>query len=226
MSARRFVVPGEEVASGRVKLGEGVYREGDRVYAAVLGLLDTSRGVVRVVSLAGRYYPKVGDFVIGTVTGTIYETAWSVDISSPYTAILNSSDFHREVDPFRVPLMKVMRPGTAIYAYVREVAPTKGVYLTMKQRGCRILKGGRLVEISPAKVPRVIGRKRSMLGMLTKETGCRILVGQNGIIWVSCRSTGMEDLVERAVRKIEAEAHTSGLTDRIKEMIVRERERV
>ena len=41
---RRFVIPGELVAEGRVKIGDGVYREGGRVYASVLGLLDTSKG--------------------------------------------------------------------------------------------------------------------------------------------------------------------------------------
>ena len=221
---RRLVIPGEEVAEGRVKLGDGVYREGDKVYASILGLLDTARGMVRVIPLTGRYFPKVGDFVIGTVKGTVYETAWEVDINCPYSAILNASDYYREVDPFRTPLRRIMSPGTVIYAYVREVAPNRRIYITMRQRGSRVIRGGRLIEISPAKVPRVIGRKRSMISMIVKETGCRMLVGQNGLVWIRAKPE-IADLVERAVRRIEAEAHTSGLTDRIKEMIVKEREK-
>jgi exosome complex component RRP4 len=221
---RKLVIPGEEVAEGKVKLGEGVYRDGDRVYASVLGLLDTTRGVVRVIPLTGRYFPKVGDFVIGTVKGTVYETAWEVDINCPYSAILNASDYYREIDPFRTPLRRIMSPGTTIYAYVREVTPNRRIYITLRQRGSRVIKGGRLIEISPAKVPRVIGRKRSMISMIVKETGCRMLVGQNGLVWIKAKPE-IADLVERAVKKIEAEAHTSGLTDRIKEMIVKEREK-
>ncbi|WP_457554754.1 exosome complex RNA-binding protein Rrp4 [Candidatus Pyrohabitans sp.] len=223
---RKLVIPGEEVAAGKVKLGDGVYREGEKVYASVLGLLDTSRGLVRVIPLTGRYFPKVGDFVIGFVKGTVYETAWEVDINSPYLAILNAGDYYRDVDPFRTPLQRVMSPGTTVYAYVREVAPTRRIYITMRQRGCRVIRGGRLIQISPAKVPRVIGRKRSMISMIVKETGCKLLVGQNGRVWIGGRNAKTADLVERAIRKIEAEAHTSGLTDRIKEMIVKERERV
>ena len=181
--------------------------------------------MVRVIPLTGRYYPKIGDYVIGTVKGTVYETAWEVNINAPYTAILNANDYYREIDPFRTPLRRIMSPGTTIYAYVREVAPNRAIYITMRQRGSRVLKGGRLIEISPAKVPRVIGRKRSMISMIVKETGCRMLVGQNGLVWIKAKKPEIADLVERAIRKIEAEAHTSGLTDRIKEMIVKERER-
>ena len=221
---RKLVIPGEEIAQGKVKLGEGVYRDGDTVYSSVLGLLDTTRGRVRVIPLTGRYFPKVGDFVIGTVVGTIYETAWEVDINCPYSATLNASDYYREVDPFRTPLCQVMSPGATVYAYVREVTPNRRIYITLRQRGCRVIRGGRLVEISPAKVPRVIGRKRSMISMIVKETGCRMLVGQNGIVWIMGKPE-IADLVERLVKKIEAEAHTSGLTDRIKETIVKEREK-
>jgi exosome complex component RRP4 len=223
---RKLVIPGEEVAQGKVKLGDGVYRDGDRVYASVLGLLDTSKGAVRVIPLTGRYFPKVGDFVIGVVKGTIYETAWEVDINCPYLAILNASDYYREVDPFRTPLQRIMSPGTTIYAYVREVAPNRRIYITMRQRGSRVIRGGRLIQISPAKVPRVIGRKRSMISMIMKEAKCRLLVGQNGLVWIGAKNQAVAEIVERAVRKIEAEAHTSGLTDRIKEMIVKEREKV
>ncbi len=219
---RRLVVPGELVAEGNFKLGDGVYRDGDKIYSSVLGLAEQSQGKVRVIPLSGRYYPKVGDYVIAKVVGAILPAAWRLDIYAAYDAILNASDYYREIDPFSVPILKIMRPGRMVYALIREITPQRQVYITLRTRGTRVLKEGRLIEISPAKVPRVIGKKRSMINMIKELTQCDILVGQNGLVWVKGRLEDVE-LVERVLRKIEKEAHTSGLTDRIKEYIERER---
>jgi exosome complex component RRP4 len=59
--------------------------------------------------------------------------------------------------------------------------------------------------------------------MLKKETGCHIVIGQNGRILVSGKSPEDERVAVMAIRKIEQEAHTTGLTDRVTEMIRKER---
>jgi exosome complex component RRP4 len=85
---------------------------------------------------------------------------------------------------------------------------------------------GQLVEVTPTKIPRVIGRQGSMVGMIKRETGCQLTIGQNGLILINGRSPKDERLAFMALRKIEAESHTSGLTDRVTEMIKKEREAV
>nr|NIR87871.1 RNA-binding protein [Candidatus Bathyarchaeota archaeon] len=57
------------------------------------------------------------------------------------------------------------------------------------------------------------------------ETNCQITVGQNGVILVSGRSPKDEQLAVMAIRKIEEEAHTSGLTDRVTQMVKSEKGR-
>ncbi len=57
-----------------------------------------------------------------------------------------------------------------------------------------------------------------MINLLKRETNCDIFVGQNGRIWISGRDD-MANIAAGALLKIEQEAHTSGLTDRIKEFI-------
>jgi exosome complex component RRP4 len=59
--------------------------------------------------------------------------------------------------------------------------------------------------------------------MLKQETGCQITVGQNGVILVSGKSLEDEQLAVMALRKIDEESHTSGLTDRVTEMIKNEK---
>jgi len=72
------------------------------------------------------------------------------------------------------------------------------------------------INIDPKRVPRVIGKKRSMLDMIKEKTRSNIVVGQNGRIWIKGENV---DFIVKVMRKIEAEAQTSGLTDRISGML-------
>jgi exosome complex component RRP4 len=81
------------------------------------------------------------------------------------------------------------------------------------------IEGGKLVEISPAKIPRVLGRKGSMLKVIESKTGCTLAVGQNGRIIVWGDDPRMVNLAVEAILMIEREAHTSGLTDRVALML-------
>jgi exosome complex component RRP4 len=55
--------------------------------------------------------------------------------------------------------------------------------------------------------------------MILKETGCQILIGQNGIVLLNCKDREVEQLVVQVLHKIESEAHTTGLTNRVYEYI-------
>ena len=76
-------------------------------------------------------------------------------------------------------------------------------------------KGGIIVDIAPTKVPRLIGKKGSMINMIKDKTKCKIVVGQNGLVWIKGKPD-MEQLTKDTIKLIEAEAHTSGLTNKIK----------
>ena len=220
---RKIVLPGELVAEGNYRLGDGVYREGNKIYSSLLGLLDEKKGFIRVIPFTRKYIPKAGDFVIGKITD-IQFASWEVDINSPYRAILNVEDFREDLKPGQIDLSKFLSIGDVIFAVVKEITPSRRIYLSMRMNNSTVLRRGRLVEVTPSKIPRVIGKKKSMLLMIKREIGIRILVGQNGRIWLD----GTQDKINLAVkvlRKIEKEAHTSGLTDRVKEMIRRERDR-
>ena len=65
-----------------MKPGPGTYRVGGKVYASQLGLLSPRPPFVQVVPLSGRYLPKAGDRVVGTVTD-VQGTFWLLDIGAP-----------------------------------------------------------------------------------------------------------------------------------------------
>jgi len=79
------------------------------------------------------------------------------------------------------------------------------------------------VEIEPCKVGRVIGKKKSMMNMLIEQTKCEVFVGNNGRILLKCPNLELEYIAILAIKKIENEAHTTGLTERIKEFIIEEK---
>jgi len=62
-----------------------------------------------------------------------------------------------------------------------------------------------------------------MVNMIKDETGCQITIGQNGLILINGKTPEDERIAIMAIRKIEEEAHTTGLTNRITEMIRRKK---
>jgi exosome complex component RRP4 len=94
---------------------------------------------------------------------------------------------------------------------------TVGKYLGKKTSGI-------VISIDPPKIPRVIGRSGSMIKMLKDLTRTSIFVTQNGRIWLKGEDIAHERLLIDAIRKIEKEAHTVGLTDRMSEFINNEKE--
>jgi len=217
---RQIVLPGEILAEGnKFKSGEGTFREGDKILATVIGLAEIREDSVVVVPLEGVYMPKPGDTVIGKIVN-VKLTSWDVDILAPYLATLSPMNVSgKPVDPVKTDLRRIYDIGDLIVAKILAFDRTQPPVLTMKEKNLRKLEGGRLVRMAPTKIPRLIGRRGSMINMIKKKTECQIVIGQNGLIWVSGSSPESEELVVKAIRQIEKEAHTTGLTDRIRELI-------
>jgi exosome complex component RRP4 len=62
-----------------------------------------------------------------------------------------------------------------------------------------------------------------MISMIKQETGCQIILGLNGVILVTGKNPEDEELAMMAIRKIDEESHTSGLTDRITQLLKEEK---
>lgn len=218
---REIVIPGELLADGKYLAGANTIREGNAIYATKVGLANIEGNRIMVVALAGCYVPAVGDQVIGRVTD-IGLSGWQVDIDAPYPAMLPASEAisHRQ-EHLKQDLAKILDVGDLIIAKILAFDRTRDPLLTIRGQGLGRITSGRVIKISPAKVPRLIGRKGSMISMIKKETGCQVIVGQNGRVLVSSRSPIREQIAIAAIYKIEREAHIEGLTDRVREMIRR-----
>ncbi len=213
---RKIVMPGDLIAKNPRAAGYGTYVEKGKVYAKFLGLLDKTDTSVRVIPLKGRYIPSSGDVVIGIVR-EVTANGWIVDVYSPYQAFLPVLEYPENAMRNKK-VNEVLDIGDAIIGKVLSIDPKMKVTLTMKDKVCKPVRVGRIVAINPARVPRVIGKKGSMIKMLKSELGIQIVVGQNGLIWINGDRRKVS-IAEEAIYIIEEEAHTEGLTDRITEFI-------
>ncbi len=206
-----LVIPGQILADDEYYPGRGTFKEDGKVCSSLIGLVSLRNKKIRVTPLKSKYVPKKGDVVIGKIKDVKF-SMWDVDINSPYSGILPAFEvFGRE----KKELNKVYDVGDVLFLRVIDVDEVKKAKLGLKGRGLGKFKGGIIVDISPTKVPRLIGKKGSMINMIKDKTKCKIVVGQNGLVWVK-GNEDMEQLTRRIIHLIEDEAHTSGLTNKIK----------
>lgn len=213
------MAPGELLAEGTYVAGENTYREGSGIFSSRLGLADFVGTKLSVVPLRGAYFPRVDDIVVGRVVD-IGMSGWQVDISSPYPAMLPASETIASRErSVKKDLTQFYKVGDLLLAQVIAFDRTRDPLLSTRGHGFGRVTAGRVVRIQPSKIPRIIGGKGSMISMLKKESGCEIIVGQNGIVLISGKKPEDENVAVSAVYMIEREAHTQGLTDRVKAMI-------
>ncbi|MEM1687603.1 MAG: exosome complex RNA-binding protein Rrp4, partial [Zestosphaera sp.] len=184
---------------------------------------NTQEKSLKVIPLKGSYYPKVGDVVIGIVSD-VGLTNWELDIRAPFPGTLYAVDYlGRAVNPSKENLKDFLDVGDVVVGKVEVFDRTRNPVISTKGKEFGKVVDGALVEINPVKVPRLIGKKGSMQSLIESETNCKLIIGNNGRVIVLCEDKQYEDIVVRAIRKIEVEAHISGLTDRVKEFILVEK---
>ncbi|HUY70280.1 MAG TPA: KH domain-containing protein [Candidatus Baltobacteraceae bacterium] len=195
---KQIIVPGEMVSQSQARM-DNTYVEGGKTYSKVMGLYDEEHK--GIIPLEGPWKPRIDDAVIGIIAeekNKVYE----VDIGFFGRTLLIVGKFDRE--SYKV--------GDVIEATIKDVEDRKTIILTM----ARPLEGGTVLMVKPAKVPRVIGKANTMVRQISEAAKTMIIVGMNGMIWMR---GGNVALATAAIKKIEAEAHISGLTERIKLML-------
>lgn len=209
------VVPGEVLADDLGYIpGFGTHRSHNKLMASRLGLVNIEGKVIKTIPLAGKYLPKRNDVVIGKVVD-ILMSGWRLDINSPYSAMLSSKETPEFIEK-NEDLTRYYDLDDYVVSKITNVTSQNLVDLSVRDQGLRKLRGGRIIAVNTHKVPRIIGKKGSMVSMIKQATNCRIIVGQNGWIWVDGEPE-KENIAVETIKKIESESHFSGLTERIKE---------
>lgn len=220
---RQLVIPGDLLAEKDFVSGDNTYASNKKLFASAIGLTEVQGNRISVIPLKGCYIPIIEDLVIGKVID-LGLSGWILNINSPYPGVLYASEvFGRSFDPKKDELTQAFDIGDMVLAKISAFERGRDPMLSIRDVGLGRITRGRIVEITPSKIPRLIGKKGSMISMLKTETECNITVAQNGIALINCKNQKDEELAISAIRKIEAEAHLRGLTDRVSEMIRKEK---
>ncbi len=215
---KTVVAPGELLAEGMdVIPGSGAYRLEEKVYANRVGLVSINGRSLKLIPLSGKYKPKRDDVIICQVFD-IFMNGWRVRTNTGYDAQLNVRDASNSFITKGSDLSKIVAIGDWVIVKVAQVTSQNLIDVTMRGPGLRKIFGGQILSFSPNKFPRFIGRAGSMVSMIKRATDCQIIVGQNGLIWIN-GEPNKEVIVRQVIKIIESEAHTSGLTQRIKEFL-------
>lgn len=209
-SEHEVVLPGQLLSDNGKRGGEGTYSIGGKVYAARIGFAAVRDNKVHVIPFKGAYKPMPGDRVIGIISD-VKPNGFEVNLGRHLTGILKIPD-KEQVQNMR------LKVGDVVYLKVRS-SGLGGVVLERDEHIKKFEKG-LLLQISPTKVARLIGKKGSMIQMVKKLTECDIVIGKNGFIVINGPSPKNEFAAMKAIQMIEEEAHTSGLTERVEKMIM------
>lgn len=191
-----IVVPGDLVTEERKKLGQHVFIEDGKVYSDALGITYPDSEIAYVVPLAGVYIPQRDDLIVGIIERETVK-GYMVNINSIYPSYLSA-------DKCRDALQK----ASVISAKVDAVNEINEAELF----DVRVFYGGQILSVNPSKVPRIIGKNGSMLSVLKDGTGCNLLVGRNGWVWI--KGGDVKKLAD-AIKLIESEAHLDNLTVKV-----------
>jgi len=233
-TTRDLVVPGEVLTTDVKNFlpGRGTLLTKDRtkIISLNIGLKQTKKNYINVIPLRGFYTARPGDKVIALIVDK-NPVKYFCDINGKEDAVLKPKNamkrgrmkrggrerYDSGSERYEIGDIVIAKVLSADRLNAPELT-TVGKYLGKRNNGI-------VISIDPPKIPRVIGRNGSMIKILKNLTRTNIFVTQNGRIWLKGEDIAHERLLIDAIQKIEREAHTVGLTDRMSEYIENEKKK-
>ncbi|MCX6803303.1 MAG: hypothetical protein NTY48_01895 [Candidatus Diapherotrites archaeon] len=193
---KRIVIPGELVSDQRKRLGGNVFVSDGKIYSKVLGISEDGGEKAAVVPLEGKYSPQAEDVVIGVVTRAIF-AGYNVNLNSFVESFIPKSTMRED-----------LRVGDLVSAKIAYVSELREAELGFPRK----MFGGEVIEVTPVRTPRLIGKNGSMLELLRQGTKCDIIIGKNGRVWAR---NGNTDLLKKVVLFINENSYKSNLTSSV-----------
>ena len=216
---RKYVIPGDVVTKGPFRPEQNVILQGTEIISTTIGISEIYDDSVKVIPLTGKYIPKINDLIIGKVISHT-SLSWELDINSCYVGFLPAQDvFGRDFSAHADELTSKLNAGDLVAARIANFDRTRDPLVTIADRDLGKIDSGDLVTISPSKVPRLIGKRGTMIQAIEMATNAAITIGQNGWVVVSCESPEGLLKAKKAIQMVNEKAHVANLTDQVKEML-------
>jgi len=213
-----IVIPGCLLGEG-INGGEGTFSDGNKVYSAIYGVVKRVNNKIEVTSLKGKYNPKKGDLLIGIVTDITF-SMWILDINSPYDGFLYLSDYIKKIE--KEDMSKEIRIGETVIAKIKEIETPMRINLTLNDNRCKIIRNGVVIDVSYAKIPKIIGKGGSTINLIKKETNCDIFVAQNGRVWINGSDETIKSVID-IIKMIEKDDRLDNNTEKMTKLIQKEK---
>lgn len=205
---KKVVVPGEQI-SDKPFLSETTVVEDGKTYSTVVGFMDEEN---RFVPTKSAYTPRPGDSIVGVVV-YVRGNGYKVDLNLPFEGFLSGKD---TAVPFGL--------GDIMFGKIKDVDEIGNVDIM----DVRKLPPGKILEFPAAKVPRLIGKRNSMLITIMQATESEMYVGNNGYVYLGERKdpkTGQPvpgwnlPLALKAIDMVNRKAHMNGLTQQVADFL-------
>ncbi len=226
----KVVVPGEELGNiyyrgGReegfiVKIGK------KQVVSTHLGVAHLSNKKAEIIPYKNVYVPKIGDYIVGFVVGYA-PNGWVVEIGSFIKGFLPAHELVKEgkFDPKKVELERYLKIGDAVGAFIQDINKFSNALLTVRnfREGVNPKHLGRLtgyfvVKVHTTKLPRIIGKKGSMIKIIKRRINGDLIIAQNGVILYKGEYENFK-LLRSILNIIIKHTYASGLTGKVAEML-------
>ena len=217
-NSNHFVLPGDVISNGSSSLKQNVILEGDKLVSTTIGFTENNDGAVDVIALTGLYTSEVDDLVIGKIVSH-NSLSWEVNINSSYRAMLPASDiFGKDYSPSRDDLSLKLITGDIVLARIVN-SDSRRPLITINGQNLGKIDDGELIKISPAKVPRLIGKHGSMIQSIEESTGASITIGQNGwVIFKSDNPISLKNAIA-SIKMADLILHDDNLEEKIQNML-------
>ena len=215
---KNFVFPGDVIVTGHYRPEQNVILEDGKLIATAIGFSEMNDDEVKVIPLTGLYTPQIDDLVIGTIVSH-NALSWEVNINSFYPGILLATDvFGKDYSPSKDALSAKLNVGDIVAARVANTG-SRDPLITINGQNLGKIDSGELVRISPAKVPRLIGKQGSMIQTIEAATNTSITIGQNGLIVFMCdNSTSLKKSIA-CIKMVDLMLDDSNLEKKIQNML-------
>ena len=190
----RLVTPGEVIETSlEMRSGVGITYENNQYISTRIGWLRENNGTLSVDPIQGSYMPRSGDLVIGYIEA-VRNNLWFAEINGAFNGLLPMS-----LAPWKVEFgaaRQHMDIGDVIIARVQEVDESHSVVLTMKGVGLRKLKNGCVESIGVQLLDKFRGPNNEHVRNMASISDTRIVVGENGRIWIDGEPEGIQSVRE------------------------------
>ena len=216
---KRFVLPGDVLTTAPLRLERNVVLEGKKIISTTIGLSSVFNDSVKVIPLTGIYIPRIDDLVVGIIK-TISGNSWFADINSCYQGMLLGQDvFGRGSYPTLNDMKERLDKSDLIFAKIVNYDRTREPLISINGQNLGKIDDGELIKISPAKVPRLIGKHGSMIQSIEESTGASITIGQNGwVIFKSDNPISLKNAIA-SIKMADLILHDDKLEEKIQNML-------